>query len=152
MTHTQNFALDPQQLQKNVFFPPNLGLHAPLRALQLLIIVRKSWWYGVHDHDDLVNDHGCEENNFHHPVLCPTPALILKIKCFKLKSYSCFVWQKIAIPRFPGGKNLNSLPRIFCPTISSERMGLNLHFNQILNYLRWTFVISGTKISRWLKF
>ena len=152
MTHTQNFALDPQQLQKIVFFPQILDfLH-----LSELCNYRSSW----EDHDDIVimimmtvwMIMDVKKITFTTLPSVQPPPLLLKVKCFKLKSYSCFVWQKIAIPRFPGGKNSNSLPRIFCPTISSERMGLNLHFNQILNYLRWTFDISGTKISRWLKF
>ena len=39
----------------------------------------------------------------------------------------------ILIPSPQGRKNLNSSLRIFCPTISSWDMGLNLHFNQILS-------------------
>ena len=39
----------------------------------------------------------------------------------------------ILIPSPQGRKTLNSSLRIFCPTISSWDMGLNLHFNQILS-------------------
>ena len=56
-------------------------------------------------------------------------------KCLK-KIFSMgtiFELVAILIPSPQGRKNLNSSLRIFCPTISSWDMGLNLHFNQILS-------------------